>query len=380
MTSIKLPFSFKHSVLALGSETNAAFSLLSKDTVFLSRPCHDLKNPSLFENFKNDILKEKRLLGIKPDTIACDMHPEYVSSKYARDIAKDKKDICLVEVQHHHAHVAACMAENNLNGKVIGVAFDGTGYGADGKIWGGEFLITGYKDFERAAHIAYVPMPGGDRAVFEPIRMVLAYLYKAYDGYINKVPVDILERLGRNKSAVITNMMNKEINSPLTSSAGRLFDAVSSLVGIRDRISYEGEAAIMLEEAAKGSASKDSYSFGLRENGAINIDFDDTIKEVVSSLVKKEAISDIARKFHNTLAEATLRVCVMIQKKHNVKKVALAGGVFQNKILLGETSERLEGAGFTVYVNHDVPAGDGGISFGQAIIAASKCEFKHKFG
>lgn len=378
MTPLKLPFSFKHSILALGSETNTTFSLLNKDTVFLSRPYQDLKDLSVFEDFKNDILKEEKSLGIKPEIIACDMHPEYTSSKYAREITKGKKEIRLVEVQHHHAHAAACMAENNLSGKVIGVAFDGTGYGTDGKIWGGEFLITDYKDFERMGHIAYIPMPGGDRAVLEPIRMLLAYLYKAYGGYINKVPADILERLGREKSLVITNMMDREINSPLTSSAGRLFDAVSSLMGIKDRISYEGEAAIMLEEAAKSSASKDSYNFRLRENGAINIDFGDTIKEVVSGLAKKEAISDIARKFHNTLAEATAKTCVMIQKKHKIKKVVLTGGVFQNKILLGEASERLEAAGFTVYMHHNVPAGDRGVSLGQAVIAARRAPSERK--
>ena len=376
MTPLKLPFSFKHSILALGSETNTTFSLLNKDTVFLSQPYQDLKDPSVFEDFKNDILKEEKSLGIKPEIIACDMHPEYISSKYGRDIAKDRKDIRLVEVQHHHAHAAACMAENNLSGKVIGVAFDGTGYGSDGKIWGGEFLIADYKDFERVGHIAYIPMPGGDRAVLEPIRMVLAYLYKAYGGYINKVPVDILERLGRDKSAVITNMMDKEINSPLTSSAGRLFDTVSSLLGIKDRISYEGEAAIMLEEAAKNSASKDCYNFKLREDGPINIDFSDTIKEIVSGLAKKEAISDIARKFHNTLAEAALRSCVMIHKKHKTKKVVLTGGVFQNKILLCEANERLVAAGFTVYLHHNVPAGDRGVSLGQAVIAARRAERK----
>lgn len=376
MASIKLPFSFKHTVLALGSETNTTFSLLSNDAVFLSDPYRDLKDPSIFEDFKRGISDKKKALRIKPDTIACDMHPEYISSKYARDIAKDEKGVCLAEVQHHHAHIAACMAENGLIGKVIGVAFDGTGYGADGKIWGGEFLIAGYKEFERVAHIAYVPMPGGDRAVREPIRMVLAYLYKAYGGYINKVPAGILERLGREKCAVIGNMMDKEINSPLTSSAGRLFDAVSSLLGIKDCSSYEGEAAIMLEEAAKGSAAEDSYNFKLKEDGEIQIDFSDTIKEIVSGLSNKEAVSEIAKKFHNTLAEAVVKTCAAIQKRHKIKKAVLTGGVFQNKILLGESKRRLEAAGFTVYTHRSMPSSDISISAGQAVIAASRSEKK----
>ncbi len=374
MTSIKLPFSFKHSVLALGSETNTTFSLLNKDTIFLSEPYTDLKDPSAFESFRKDILKEEKSLGIKPDIIACDMHPEYISSKYARDIAGNKKGVCLIEVQHHHAHAAGCMAENDLRAKVIGVTFDGTGYGVDGKIWGGEFLIADYKDFERAAHIAYVPMPGGDRAVLEPIRMVLAYLYKVYNGYVNKVPADILERLGRDKSAVIANMIDREINSPLTSSAGRLFDTVSSLLGIKDRISYEGEAAVMLEEAAKNSASGGYYRFKLRKNGAISIDFSDMIKEIVSGLAAKEAASDMARKFHNTLAEAIKETCVLIRKDCNLKKAVLTGGVFQNKTLLNEASGRLEAVGFTVYINHNIPVSDRGVSAGQAVIAARKAE------
>ena len=376
MIPLKLPFSFKHSVLALGSETNTTFSLLNKDTVFLSKPYQDLKDLPAFENFKEDILKEEGSLGIEPDVIACDMHPEYISSKYGRDITKDKKDIRLIEVQHHHAHAAGCMAENNLRGKVIAVTFDGTGYGSDGKMWGGEFLIAGYKDFERAAHIAYMPMPGGDRAVLEPIRMVLTYLYKAYGGCINKVPADILERLGREKSVVITNMIDKEINSPLTSSAGRLFDTVSSLLGIRDRISYEGEAAIMLEEAARSSGVKDFYDFKIRKNSGIDIDFSETIKGIVTGIGKKEEVPDIARKFHNTLAEAIKETCLAVRKEHNLKKALLTGGVFQNKILLGEATERLDAAGFSVYYNHDVPSGDRGVSIGQAVIAASIAEKK----
>src|SRR3990167_628851 len=189
--SVKLPFSFKHSVLATGSELNTTFSLLKKDTVFISPPYRDLKDPSVFRDFKKDITRREKAIRIKPDTIACDSHPGYISAEYARNIGGRT----LVEVEHHHAHVASCMALNGLKAKVIGVAFDGTGYGGDGTMWGGEFLIAGYDSYKRAAHIAYTAMPGGDKAVLEPIRMALSYLYKAYHGGIKKVKTGVLERL-----------------------------------------------------------------------------------------------------------------------------------------------------------------------------------------
>jgi len=377
MTPLKLPSFFKHSVLALGSETNTTFSLLNKDTVFLSNPYQDLKDLSVFENFKNDILKERKSAGIKPDVIACDMHPEYISAKYGRDIAGEKKGIHLIEVQHHHAHVVSCMAENGLRGEVIGVAFDGTGYGADGKIWGGEFLIAGYKDFERAAHIAYVPMPGGDKAVLEPIRMAFSYLYKAYKGNVSRVKADILRRLGKEKVGIFTRMAGKCVNSPLTSSAGRLFDAVASLIGVKDSISYEGEAAIALEKIA-AAEGEGRYDFRLLANkGIIDIGFESMIKEIISDL-RKEPAAVISRKFHNTIAEAVARVSVLLRKKQDLNKVVLSGGVFQNKILLQETKKRLLGARFEVYLHSRVPSNDRGVSLGQAVIAACKCESKHR--
>ncbi len=369
--SVKLPFSFKHPVLATGSEMNTTFSLLEKDAVFVSSPYRDLKDPSVLEDFKKDIAKEEKRLHVRPEVVACDLHPGYISAEYARNIGART----LIEVQHHHAHVASCMVENSLEAKVIGVAFDGTGYGEDATTWGGEFLVAGYGSCKRAAHIAYAAMPGGDKAVLEPIRMAFSYLYKIYHGGIKRLKAGVLERLGKDKLTIFKNMIDRNINSPLTSSAGRLFDAVSSLLDIKDRISYEGEAAIALETMARLSDCDGSYGFTFqRRNGVISIEFDKMIKEIIKDAATQAQAADMARKFHNTLCEAIKKVCVALRRDYNLNRVVLTGGVFQNKILLAGTRERLLSAGFSVYSHRNIPTNDRGVSLGQAVVAASRME------
>lgn len=371
--SIRLPFSFRHSVLAVGSETNTSFSLLKKNAVFVSRSYNDLKTPSTFEKFKKDITGKEKALSIKPCIIACDLHPEYMSVKYAKEISGGNP----VEVQHHHAHTVSCMAENGIRGKVISVAFDGTGYGQDAGMWGGEFLAAGYDSFKRAAHIASTAMPGGDKAVLEPIRMAFSYLHKTYEGNAKLARTAVLKRLGKNKSTILKNMIEKKINSPRTSSAGRLCDAVSSLIGIKDRVSFEGEAAIALEAAAEASDCRSFYDFALdKKGGAISVNFDGMIREIVREIAEQKPFFDIARKFHNTLAEAVKKVCIRLRREYRLNKVVLTGGVFQNNILFCGAKERLTRAGFLVYSHHNIPASDAGLSLGQAVIAASKMEHK----
>ena len=381
-TSIRLPFSFENSVLATGSEIKSSFAILAGDTVFISSVFDDLRQPKVFENFKRAILKNKRNFKFEPDgipdIIACDLHPEYISVKYSKDIfeeaKKRKEKLCLLEIQHHHAHIASCMAENGLRGKVIGVAFDGTGYGSDGNIWGGEFLIVDYNDFDRAAHLAYVPMPGADKAVLEPIRMAFSYLYKTYKGSVAGLKSDALRRIGKYKCSLFAEMINKDINSPLTSSAGRLFDAISSLIGVKDIISYEGEAAIELEKIAAAD-SNDIYKFGVRKvGGRIVVEFWPMIKVIVSDLKNKKPLALISRKFHNTLAEAIKRVCSILRKKTKLNSVVLSGGVFKNNILLWETKRRLERARFSVYTHLKTSCADRSLSLGQAVIAANRVE------
>jgi hydrogenase maturation protein HypF len=376
LTSIKLPFSFKDSVLATGSELKSSFSILVGDTVFMSEVFDDLREPGLFEDFKKAILKNAKDLKTETNIIACDSHPEYISTKYSKEIYKKGgrrgKKRYLVEVQHHHAHITSCMAENGLRGKVIGIAFDGTGYGADGNIWGGEFLAADYRGFERQAHLAYVPMPGADQAVLEPARMAFSYIYKTYKDRIGKLKLDVLKRIGKKNHSLFAKMIDRNINSPLTSSAGRLFDAVSSLTGVRDKISYEGEAAIELEKIA-AAASDDLYGFNIqRAREKIVVEFWPMIKEIAADLRKKRPLPLVSRKFHNTLAEAIKETSSMIRKKTKLNNVVLSGGVFQNKILLREAKKRLEKAKFSVYTHVKTSCADRSLSLGQAVIAAYK--------
>jgi hydrogenase maturation protein HypF len=375
---VKLPFSLKKTVLAVGPELKTTFAILRKDNVFISDVFDDLKKPQVFEDLKKAILNKKKEFEFDPNIIACDLHPEYISTKFAKEIfekaKKRKKKIYLFEIQHHHAHIASCMAENGLCGKVIGVAFDGTGYGSDGNMWGGEFLLADYSSFNRQAHLAYVPMPGADKVVLEPARMAFSYLYKTYKKSINRLRLGVLKKIGKAKYSLFAEMIDKNINSPLTSSAGRLFDAVSSLVGIKDCIVYEGEAAIELERIAATDCD-DIYEFKIRETpDEMIIEFWPMIKEIVFDLKKRKPLGLISRKFHNTLAEAIRKTCYILRKKTKLNDVVLSGGVFQNRILLSEAKKRLESAGFSVYTHLKTSSSDRSLSLGQAVIAASKRE------
>lgn len=372
---IKLPSPFKKPVLAMGSELKSSFAILIGKGVFISRTFDDLRAPKIFEDYKQAILNKKKDFELEPGVIACDLHPEYISTNYAKEIfekaKKRRKKIRLLEIQHHHAHIASCMAENGLRGKVIGVAFDGTGYGSDGNIWGGEFLLADYCSFERRAHLAYVPMPGADKAVLEPARMAFSYLYETYKKNISRLKLDVLKRMGRTKSSLFAEMINKRFNSPFTSSAGRLFDAVSSLIGIRDHMTYEGEAAIELERIASTDCS-DIYEFKVgRIHDGLIVEFWPMIKAIVTELKKKKPLALISRKFHNTLAEAIKEVSSKLRKRTKINDVVLSGGVFQNRILLQETKKRLEKANFSVYAHSKTSCADRSLSLGQAVIAAA---------
>ncbi len=379
-TSIKLPFFSKHPILATGSELKSSFAILLGSNVFISKVFDDLRRPLIFEDFKKAILNKKKEFGRDFKIIACDLHPEYISTKYAKQLLEKEKSlrrkIHILEIQHHHAHVTACMAEHGLRRKVIGVAFDGTGYGPDGGVWGGEFLVADYRGFERAAHLEYVPMPGADKAVLEPARMAFSYLYGTYKRNIGTLKTDVLKRIGKNRYSLFAQMIDGNINSPLTSSAGRLFDAVSSLIGIKDSISYEGEAAIELERIAAPDCS-DIYDFEIKKDkGKIIITFSPMIKAIVADLKNKKPLDLISRKFHNALAEAIKRVCVMLRKKTKLNEVVLSGGVFQNRILSRETLRRLENAHFLVYTHSGTSCADRSLSLGQAVIAAHKAGSK----
>jgi hydrogenase maturation protein HypF len=367
---IILDFKLKE-VLALGGELKNTISFSKENYVFLSQYLGDLKGVETLKFFKESIVSLKKMFRASPKIIACDLHPDYLSTKYAEEIGV-KRGIKVVKVQHHHAHIVSCMAENNVKERVIGVAYDGTGYGDDGNIWGGEFLLCDFKKYSRIGHLKYYALPGGDKAVAQPWRMAYSYLHSIYGPRAKKIDIDFNRRMDYDRLSIIEKMIDKNINSPLTSSCGRLFDAASSLIGIRDEISYEGQAAMELESFC-ASGIKERYNFYIcREGEEFIIDpqkiFIDIIKDLKEGIDKKV----MAAKFHNTVAEFTVDLCGKIRENTGINKIALSGGVFQNRYLTEKIISLLEKDDFQVYTQRKVPPNDGGISLGQAVVAGSK--------
>jgi hydrogenase maturation protein HypF len=367
---------FSRHVLACGAELKSTFCLAKENYAFLSQHIGDLENAETLRSFTEGIEHFKRLFDIDPQIVAHDLHPDYLSTKYAQDLAAsaERADLELVGVQHHHAHIASCLADNAEAGPVIGVAFDGTGYGTDGTIWGGEFLIADLADFERAAHFSPVPMPGGAAAIRQPWRMAAAYLDAAYPGGLPEA-FGVLGVRQRNEQPwdAVTAMARRGVNAPLTSSAGRLFDAVAALLGVRDRVNYEGQAAIELEQLA-APAEAGSYPARLDGSGgeALTISGADLIARVVDDLAVGIGREIIAARFHNAVADVIVATCAALRERTGLARVALSGGVFQNVMLLGNVTDQLESRGFTVLTHSRVPCNDGGISLGQAVVAAAR--------
>ncbi|MBU4509741.1 carbamoyltransferase HypF, partial [bacterium] len=366
---IILDFKLKE-VLALGGELKNTISFSKENYIFLSQYLGDLKSVETLEFFKESITSFKEMFKVKPEIIACDLHPDYLSTQYAEEI-KVKEGLKIVKVQHHHAHIVSCMAENNVKEKVIGVAYDGTGYGDDGNIWGGEFLLCDLKKYFRVGHLKYYPLPGGDKAIVEPWRMAYSYLYSIYGPRAKKIDIDFNHRMDYDKLSIIEKMIDKNINSPLTSSCGRLFDAASSLIGIRDEISYEGQAAMELESFC-ASGIKERYNFCIcKEGEEFIIDPQEIFIDIIKDLKKRLNKKVMAAKFHNTVAEFTVDLCGKIKEDTGINEIALSGGVFQNRYLTEKIIFLLEKDDFQVYTQRKVPPNDGGISLGQAVVAGS---------
>ena len=279
-----------------------------------------------------------------------------------------------IGVQHHHAHIASCMAENHLRGKVIGVAFDGTGYGTDGKIWGGEFLVADYADFERRAHLRYVPLPGGDAAVRQPWRMALSYLRDSFG--TTTVDLPFLREIPEQQVALLQTILERRLNSVDTSSVGRLFDAVAALIGIRNEVTFEGQAAIELEMAADASVER-AYPFIISDGEPWKIDMRPMIERVVEDVRNSVTSGEIAAAFHNTVASAIVEVCRRIRARDNLQRVCLSGGTFQNTFLLQRAVAGLRNSGFEIFLHAQVPPNDGGIALGQAVIANARLKSGH---
>jgi hydrogenase maturation protein HypF len=294
--------------------------------------------------------------------VAHDLHPRYLSSRLAAGMSLPK-----IGVQHHHAHIASCMAENHLSERVIGVAFDGTGYGADGQIWGGEFLSADLRSFERFAHFRYVPLPGGDAAVRQPWRPALSWLRETFG---SDLPCDLplFQQVSERELALVTRMLDRNLNTVLTSSCGRLFDAVASLIGLRQEVTFEGQAAIELETITQPGI-EESYSFAVEGHEPALIDMRPAIRDIVRDLKSGQTNNFIASRFHNTIAAVITEVCERMRKSEHLDRVCLSGGTFQNVYLVERTVALLRKMNFQVFLHSQVPPNDGGIALGQAVIA-----------
>jgi len=366
---IRLPFETKQ-VLGCGAEEKNTFCLTKDNYAFLSQHIGDMENMETLEHFDNTISLYKRLFHIEPEIIAHDLHPDYLATKYAQEL--DQSGIKLIPVQHHHAHIASCLADNGLEFSVIGVAFDGTGMGADGNIWGGEFLVADYRNFRRAGHLEYLPLPGGAAAIKRPRRTAIGYILTLLGENALNENLPVMREANDMEVEVIKRQIERRINSPLSSSMGRLFDAVSALLGIRGEIDYEGQAAVELEMAAyeEDAQAQESYPYRIVEGEGIRVVH---LRDLLSAVIKdsSQGISRgrISVKFHNTVAQMINEMCHLIADETGIRQVALSGGVFQNRLLLRKAVSLLESSGFQVFTHRQVPCNDGGISLGQAVIA-----------
>lgn len=371
---VPVPVPLEHEsppVLAVGGELKNTICLLRGSEAFLSQHIGDLENLESYGFFGEAVQHFQRILEVHPGAIAYDLHPDYFSTKWAVAL----EGVQLIGVQHHHAHIASCMAENHLDGKVIGIALDGTGYGTDGAVWGGEVLLADYKEFERAAHFEYVPLPGGAAAIHEPWRVALSYLVKHYVKDLNRLDLPFLRGIDERRRNVIQQMIDRQIHSPRTSSCGRLFDAVAALTGIRSTVNYEAQAAIELEMAAHDSTDDGAYPFDLSPDGTHwQIGTFSLFQALLHDLRSQQPVADISRRFHTGLAALFVELAEKIREQSKLNRVCLSGGCFHNVLLFRLLLDGLRAKSFEVYFHSEVPAGDGGISLGQALIAAHRLQ------
>jgi hydrogenase maturation protein HypF len=358
------------SILAVGAELKNTVCVTKKENFFISQHIGDLKNDSVYRSFLHTIEHLKKIFEVTPEVIACDLHPDFYCTRYA-----DRQErLPVVRVQHHHAHMASCMCENRLREPVIGVVFDGTGYGLDAKVWGGEFLVGDYRSFERRAHLGYFSLPGGDKAIKEPYRIAISLLCQVFDdGMMRDLPLDVVQNREGFELDVILKMIRRNINSQATSSMGRLFDAVSAILGIREVISYEGQAAIELEQYIdEGCDDLEPFEYALvATEGITTIDVRPMIREIADlSRSCPNAKSHLSGRFHKTVVMMVLDICSRLRSETGLNTVVLSGGVFMNHFLLSHCHQALTSSKFRVYLQSKVPANDGGISLGQAAVAA----------
>jgi hydrogenase maturation protein HypF len=363
---VKLPWPAPP-ILAVGAELKNTFCITNRTYAFMSHHIGDMENYDTLRSFEEGIVHFEQLFRVQPDTIAHDLHPDYLATRYARRRAQSENR-GIMGVQHHHAHVAACMAENGLEGRsrVIGMALDGTGYGLDGAIWGGEILLADYLDFERELHLEYMPLPGGDAAIRHPARVALALLWSL--GLEWNEQLAPVRDLGESDRGVLRTQLERRVNSPFTSSMGRLFDAAASLAGVRQRVNYEAQAAIEFEALAD-PAENGAYHFRIQDG---TIKLNEAVASLLVDVLAGIDVSVISARFHNGIAQMLTDAASQVRAEAGLDEVVLSGGVWQNLTLLRRTLSLLVPAGFRVYFHREVPTNDGGLALGQAAIAASR--------
>ncbi|GCE30493.1 carbamoyltransferase [Dictyobacter alpinus] len=364
---LTLPWPVPTPILACGAQLKNTFCMAKDQQAFVSHHIGDLENLETLRSFKEGIAHFQRLFDITPQVVVHDLHPDYLSTRYATEL-----NLPAIGVQHHHAHIASVIIEHGLTEPVIGIAADGSGYGPDGAIWGGEILMADLCHFQRCFHLAYMPLPGGEQAIKQPWRMAAAYLCAAYGSDFEHIPLPFIQQLDHSTWKTLAQMIERKLHCPATSSLGRLCDAVAALIGLRSHVQYEGQAAIELEQLATTCpASSHPYAFDLLAQTG-QIDVLPMIRTIVDDLLKHVPPAQIARRFHFTVAHLLTSTCVEVSKRSGVQKVALSGGIFQNRLILEELVQSLASQNFIVYLNHKVPTNDGGISLGQLAVAAAQ--------
>ena len=363
---LRLALAAPRPILAVGGHQKNTFCLYREHEAVLSHHIGDLENLETLRSFREGVAHFQRLFDIAPEVVAYDLHPEYLASKEALAAPLALK----IGVQHHHAHIASVLAEHGHAGPVIGVAADGTGYGEDGAIWGGEILVVTLADYQRVGHLAYVPLPGGEAAVRQPWRMALAYLLQTFGPAFARLELPFVRGLDAVRMRVLLQMIARGVNCPPTSSMGRLFDAAAALLGLHSEASYEGQAAIALEQVA--TPVEHPYPFALTAGQPFQLDFCPTFRAMVDDLRNGLATDQIAGRVHATVAHGLAAACRLVREQHGLATVALSGGVFQNRLLLEQLLALLAADGFELLLNRHVPPNDGGLALGQAAVAAAR--------
>lgn len=353
-------------IFAAGAELVNVFGIGKGGQAILSQHIGDLQNIETLEFYEKTYSRMKELFLFKPEIAVCDMHPDYLSTKFAK-----KLGIKTIPVQHHHAHIASCMAENGVDEPVIGISLDGTGYGTDGNIWGGEFFVCDLNNFERKFHFKYLPLPGGDKATEEPWRTGISALYRTFGNALFEMDIDLVKKY-ENKAHLLVQAIDKNINSPLSSSAGRLFDAVSAILGLCSESEFHAQAPMLLE-ACIDKCEKGTYSYTVIDN---SINFDETFIDIIGDLDRQITLPIISAKFHNTIIDICVRIIGILSEETGIVTAAISGGTFQNRYILENLENKFKNSHIKLISQSKVPSNDGGIALGQLAIAGKRRELK----